>query len=151
MTVRLHTVALRETTVTTLCLAAVAIHVAYDSFIQLQPGTSAGDHVVCGLLPLALLALAAAASRRCRGARRAAVAFAAGVFGIVAGIEAAYYTMNGGPSGDDYTGIVALAAGIILITVGGLTLWRTRRMDGSRRRHYLRRSLMCGATAILGL
>ena len=38
--------------------AALALHVADDRFIHPQPGTSAGDHLVSGLVPLALLALA---------------------------------------------------------------------------------------------
>ena len=36
----------------------VALHVADDSFLQPQPGTSAGDHLVSGLVPLAGLGAA---------------------------------------------------------------------------------------------
>ena len=45
----------------------IALHVADDSFIQPQPGTSAGDHLVSGLVPLAVLALAEGAYPRVRG------------------------------------------------------------------------------------
>ena len=45
-----------------LSLALVSLHVVDDNFLQPQPGTSAGDHVVSGLVPLALLVVAAAAS-----------------------------------------------------------------------------------------
>ncbi len=42
-------------------LGVIALHVVDDSFVQPQPGTSAGDHLVSGLVPLGALALAAAA------------------------------------------------------------------------------------------
>ena len=37
---------------------ALALHVADDSFLQPEPGTSAGDHLAGGLVPVALLAAA---------------------------------------------------------------------------------------------
>ena len=70
----------RRFTAFRLGVAAIALHVIDDAFLQPQPGTSAGDHLVTGLVPLALLALAAWAihaaerrpPRRARpGARRA--------------------------------------------------------------------------------
>ena len=63
-------------------LALIAIHVIDDSFVQPQAGTSASDHLVSGLVPLALLALAAWAYPRLRGGRQGAMALAFGVFGI---------------------------------------------------------------------
>jgi hypothetical protein len=38
-----------------LAIGVVAIHVADDNFLQPQPGTSAGDHLVSGLVPIAVL------------------------------------------------------------------------------------------------
>ena len=38
-------------------LVVVALHVVDDNFVQPQPGTSAADHLVSGLVPLALLVL----------------------------------------------------------------------------------------------
>ena len=52
-------------------LAVVALHVADDNFLQPQPGTSAADHLVSGLVPLAVLALAAWAYPRLRAGFRA--------------------------------------------------------------------------------
>jgi len=137
------------TRLATCCFAVIALHVVDDNFLQPQPGASAGNHLVSGLVPLILLALAAAGYRRGQGARRAAAALTVGVFGVVAGGEAAYYTLNGRPSGDDYTGLAALAAGITLVAVAGVTLWSTRRMDGSRRRRYLLRALIAVAAALI--
>ena len=67
-------------------VAAIALHVLDDSFLQPPPGTSAGDHLVSGLVPLAVLALAAWTYPRMRGGRRGAMALTFGAFGIVAGI-----------------------------------------------------------------
>jgi hypothetical protein len=47
------------------------VHVLDDNFVQPQPGTSAGDHVVSGLVRLAVLGLAMWAYPRLRGGRRA--------------------------------------------------------------------------------
>jgi hypothetical protein len=68
-----------------LCVAAIAAHVIDDSFVQPEPGTSAGDHLVSGLAPLAVLAAAAWAYGRVRAGTRGTLALVLGVFGIVAG------------------------------------------------------------------
>jgi hypothetical protein len=138
--------ALTETVVARVAIGAIALHVADDSFFQPQPGTSAGDHVVSGLVPLAVLALAAWAYPRLRAGFRATIALLLGIFGIVAGVEAVYYTTKDGPSGDDFTGLLSIPAGIVLLAVGVVTLWRSRKTADSRRRRYLRRSLIAVGT-----
>ena len=40
-----------------LAAGAIAVHVIDDNFAQPNPGTTAGDHLVSGLVPLAVLAL----------------------------------------------------------------------------------------------
>jgi hypothetical protein len=75
----------------------VALHVADDSFLQPQPGTTAGDHLVSGLVPLAVLAMATVAYARVRDRARAVIALLVGYFGIVVGIEGAYYTTRIAP------------------------------------------------------
>ena len=123
-------------------LGLIALHIADDNFIQPQPGTSATDHAVSGLVPLAALGLAAWIYPRLRAGARAAVALVLGILGIVAGIEAVYYAKNGGLSGDDFTGLLAIAAGLGLIGLGVVTLWSSRRTNDTRRRRYLRRVLL---------
>jgi uncharacterized protein len=139
---------LTESMLARVAIGLVALHVADDNFLQPQPGTSAGDHLVSGLVPLAVLVLAAWFYPRLRAGLRATVALFLGGFGVVSGVEAGYYTAKGGPSGDDFTGFLAIAAGILLIGVGVVTLWRTRRRDDSHARRYLRRLLLAvGAVA----
>jgi hypothetical protein len=129
---------------------AIALHVADDSFFQPQPGTSAGDHLVSGLVPLAALVLAAAAYRRGRAGFRAAIALTVGLLGTVAGAgEAGYYALKVGPSGDDYTGLLAIPAGLVLLALGARTLWRTRRLEETRWRRYVRRSLIGALAAVV--
>jgi dienelactone hydrolase len=70
------------------------------------------------------------------------------VFGAVAGIEAVYYLQAGRASGDDYTGFAAIPAGLLLLVLGVRTLWRTRRVDDSLRRRYLRRLLTAVAVVV---
>ena len=63
-------------------------------------------------MPLAALALAAAVYPRARAGVRAAIALLIGMFGIVAGLEAWHYTREVGASGDDYSGLLAIPAGV---------------------------------------
>lgn len=138
-----------ETTVAWSSIGLVALHVADDNFLQPQPGTSAGDHLASGLVPLAVLALAAWGYSRLRAGFRAAIALSVGVFGVVAGVEAVYYTTKGGPSGDDFTGLASIPAGLLLVGVGAVTLWRTRRTEDRLHRRYVRRLLLTVAALVV--
>ena len=131
----------RETVLFWIALALVALHVIDDNYLQPQPGTSPGDHLVSGLVPLALIGLAAWAYPRLSGGRRGALALFTGPLAIATGIEAFHYTREVGPSGDDFTGLLTLAAGLLLIGLGAVTLWRTRRTEGSLAWRYPRRAL----------
>jgi uncharacterized protein len=135
----------RETVLFLIGIALIAIHVLDDNYIQPQPGMSPGDHVVSGLVPLALLGVAGWAYPRLRGSWRGALALLIGPLGIAAGSEAFYYSREVGPSGDDFTGLLAIAAGVLLIGLGAVTLWRTRRTEGSLPWRYARRALLAAA------
>src|SRR6187397_488910 len=92
--------------------ALVALHVLDDTLLQPPAGTTAADHLVGALVPTALLAAAAWGFGRVRAGWRAVLALSVGVFGIGMGmIEAGYYTTTVGPSGDDFTGLLAIPAG----------------------------------------
>jgi hypothetical protein len=129
-------------------LALIALHVLDDNFVQPEPGTSAADHLVSGLVPLGMLGLSAWAYPRLRGAWQGAMALAFGVLGIAAGSEGFHYAREVGPSGDDFTGLLCLPAGVLLLGVGAVTLWRTRRTEGSLWWRYPRRALI-GAAAVV--
>jgi uncharacterized protein len=139
----------RETVAVLVALALIALHVIDDNFLQPQPGMSPGDHLVSGLVPLALLGLAAWAYPRLRGGSRGTLALLFGVLGILGGIEAAHYIGTVGPSGDDFTGLLSAAAGLLLLGIGAVTLWRTRRTEGNRAWRYARRGLLGAATLVV--
>ncbi len=144
---RLH----RQRLVFLVAVAVIALHVLDDSFIQPEPGTSAGDHLVSGLVPLAALGIAAVAYGRIAPAWRAALALVIGLFGIMAGLEGWHYTMKVGASGDDYTGLLALPAGVVLVLLGLVSLWQSRRTEGTRGRRYLRRALVGTAGLVVAI
>jgi hypothetical protein len=131
-----------ETGLARLALAIGALHVVDDNFLQPQPGTSAGDHLAGGLVQTAFFVLAAWAYPRLRPGARATLAIPVGLFMIVMGVgEAGYYSLERGPSGDDFTGLLAIPAGVLLVAIGLVTLWRSRK-GGSRVRRYVRRAFL---------
>ena len=145
----------RETTLAAAGTAVIAAHVLDDNFLQPESGTSATDHLISGLVPLAVLLAFATTYPRLRAGLRAAIAIPLGLLGIVASLgEAGYYSLQSGPSGDDYTGLLVPAAGLLLIAVGAATLWTTRRTDDGHLRRYARRlvkSAVAFVVAYVGL
>jgi uncharacterized protein len=126
----------------------VGIHVADDSFLQPNHGVSALDHLPGGLMLLALVAAAIAAYPRMRAGFRALIAFVLGYLGVLGGVEALYYGREVGLSGDDYTGLLSIPAGLVLIGLGAVTLWRSRRRDDRLWWRYSRRLLLAAAAAL---
>jgi fermentation-respiration switch protein FrsA (DUF1100 family) len=145
-----HACGRRERALVLPAIGLIALHVVDDSFVQPQPGTSAADHLVSGLVPLAVLALAAVAYPRLRAGWRAVMALVLGLFGLATASEAWYYAREVGASGDDYTGLVAIPAGLALLAVGVVTLWTSRRLDERMPRRYGRRALVGVAGLIVG-
>src|SRR5690242_10366595 len=100
----------------------VALHVLDDTLVQPPAGTTAVDHLVGAMVPTALLGAAMWCFGRARAGWRAVLALSIATFGIgIGAIEAGYYTIAVGPSGDDFSGLLAILAGALL---GGLGLWR---------------------------
>jgi fermentation-respiration switch protein FrsA (DUF1100 family) len=138
-----------ETSLAVSGFVIVAVHVLDDRFFQPQPGTAAADHLVSGLVPTAVLLGVAVAYPRLRAGLRASLAIGLGLFGVVTGIEAVHYLDAGRFSGDDYTGLLAIPAGLLLIGIGAVTLWRSRRVDGSPTRRWTRQ-ILWAVVALLG-
>ena len=133
---------LTETRLARIALGIGALHVVDDNFLQPQPGTSAGDHLVGGLIQTAFFVSLAWAYPRLRPGLRGTLAIFVGLFMVVMGAgEAGYYTRENGPSGDDYTGLLAIPAGLLLVGIGLFTLW-TSRKGGSLIRRYARRAAL---------
>ena len=135
------TPARRATALFRFAVGLLAVHVLDDRFLQPQPGTSAGDHLVSGLVPLALLGLAAWAFPRLRAGARGSLALVLVLPAILSGSEALYYGGKTGLSGDDWTGLLAMAAAPVLLGLGTWALWTSRRLDAPLVRRYGRRAL----------
>ena len=126
--------------------AAVALHLADDSFLQPAHGVAAGDHLASGGVPLLALGVAALAYPRVRPGLRAVLALLTAIAGLLSGfLESGYHLSTVGLSDDDYTGLVAGVAGLVLVGLAAQTLWRSRRSGPTRPRQYLRRTLVGAA------
>jgi hypothetical protein len=147
---RLVAFATSEYGVFSVALGAVALHVVDDNYVNPERGMSAGDHLVSGLVPLAVFALAAWAYPRLRAGVRASIAITIGLLALAAGVaEGLYSTIEVGPKGDDYTGLLTVVAGLVLVGLGAVTLWRTRKLDRPRWWRYLRRTLIAFAALLV--
>ena len=139
-----------ETLVALGAFGLIAVHLVDDSFLQREPGTAVADHLVSGLVPLAVLAGAAVAYPRLRPGLRAVLAVVLGILGIVSGVvEAAFYGPKEGLSGDDFSGLVAALAGLCLVVLGVVTAWRARKLDHPLVWRYGRR-LLLGLASVAG-
>jgi dienelactone hydrolase len=143
------TVGPRERWLVGIALVLIALHIVDDSFLQPQPGTSAGDHLVSGLVPLAVIVGLGVGYLRWRPGVRAVVAALLGAFGVTVGAEAVYYVSEGDFGGDDFTGLLAIAAGLALLCCALVVLWRSRRADGRRWWRYTRRLLLAVAAVVV--
>jgi hypothetical protein len=130
-------------------LAVVGLHVLDESFLQPEQGVSPTEHLVSGLVPLALLAWLGLSYARLRPGVRAAWTLLAGYFGAVVGTESVYYAVSSGPSGDDFTGLAAAAAGLLLLGIGAVTLWRSRRTEHGLLRRLVRRGAIAVGVLLL--
>ena len=125
-----------------------AIHVVDDNFLQPQPGTSAADHLVGGLVQVAAFVALAWAYPRFRAGIRGTLAVFVGLFIVVMGAgEAGYYLRHDRLSGDDYTGLLLIPAGLLLAGICLVTLWKSRK-GGSRLRRYARRTGLALASLV---
>ena len=131
-----------------LALGLVAIPILDDNFVHPEPGTSAGDHLLSGLVPLAVLAAVGLLVPRLRAGVRAATYMTLGAIALAVGFPGIYYISEGGASFDDYTALLAFPASVILLASGPVILWRARLTGGSRRRRYLRRLLKMVIAAV---
>jgi len=136
----------------TAAMALIGLWVADDAFVNREPGTSAADHLVSGLVPLALLAASAAVHPRLRPGWRAALALAWAPCAIAAGVaDGVRHVAIDGFSGDDGTAILAGLAGVALLVLGVGTLWRHRRRDERPLRRWLRRAGVTAAAAFVAV
>ena len=145
----------REVISVRVALGFVALAVADDAFVHPEQGTAAEDHVVSGILPLAIAGVLALVYPRLRAGARGAIAIVAGLLAATAGVADGYrHVVVDRMAGDDLTAMLAALAGAVLIGLGVHTLWSSRRLDERPLRRYLRRTgvaLLAGVATIFAL
>ena len=86
-------------------MAVVALAILDDAFGHPEPGTTAGDHLVSGLVPVAIAAGARPGYPRLRAGLRGAVALVCGVLAMTAGVVDGFrHVAVDTLAGDDVTG-----------------------------------------------
>jgi hypothetical protein len=108
-------------------LVVIAVAVFDDAFVSTEPGVVAGDHLASGLVPLAAAGLLIAFAPRICARLRGWLALFTGSLAIA-----------GGLADRSFTAVTAALAGMALVVLGVVTLWRARHMDGSRARRIAR-------------
>jgi hypothetical protein len=130
-------------------MAAAALWVLDDAFWHREPGTSVGEHLAGGVVPVALAGLLALAYPLRGAGARAVVALGAGTLMIVVGVvDGARHVAVDRLGGDDVTAILTGVAGAVLVVLGAAVLWRSRRLDERPPRRYLRRALVGAVAAV---
>jgi hypothetical protein len=118
----------RESVLFALAMAVIAVGVLDDAFVSPEPGTTAADHAVSGLVPVAVALGLAVVYPRQRPVLRGLVAIACGALAVTAGIaDGIRHAAIDRLSGDDLTAILAALAGLLLVALGVATLWRGRK------------------------
>ena len=152
MTHRLREFVADEVRIFQVATAVIVIAVADDAFVHREPGTTAAGHLASGLIPIAIAFTAACAYPRLRAGVRASVALIFGAFALDAGVvDGIRHVATNTLSGDDVTAILAAIAGVGLLALGAVTLWRTRRLDEHHLRRYARRTLETAAAIVIGV
>jgi acetyl esterase/lipase len=103
--------------------AAALLHALDDAFLNRQPGVGLGQHWLAAAISLVVGVGAALGFPRLRPGFRAAISVVFGAFAIVNGALHAAHISVDGAAGSDYTGVVALAAGIALVLLGLAIPW----------------------------
>ena len=135
----------RELQLFTAAAIVVTVHAVTDSFVALEPGVQPADHLPRGLVTLALLAVFVGLFVRARPGIRAVLALVLGTLALEGFALALAGARAVGPGGDDWTGFALGPAGAVLVGLGVMLLWQSRRRQGRR---HLRRLLVAAAAAL---
>ena len=107
-----------ETTAFRAATAVAILHALDDAFLNRQPGVDLDQHALAAVISLAAGTGAVVAFPRLRPGFRAATSFMFGVLAIVNGALHVRHISLDGAAASDYTGVLALAAGVVLVLLG---------------------------------
>jgi fermentation-respiration switch protein FrsA (DUF1100 family) len=106
--------------------ALVLVHALDDAFFNRQPGVDLGQHALAAVIALAVGLAGAGAFPFLRPGLRAALALLFGVLAFVNGVLHLGHIATVGPVVNDFTGVLAAAAGALLVGIGVTIPWRHR-------------------------
>jgi poly(3-hydroxybutyrate) depolymerase len=131
-----------EALVFTGATAAALLHALDDAFFHRQPGVPVGQHATAAALSLALALGAVYVFPYARPGLRSAIAFLFGALATVNGMLHVKHIADSGAAASDLTGVLAAAAGAVLIALAIFIPWRHRGEGAtSRRRRWAYRIL----------
>ena len=122
-----------ETAVFRIATGVALLHALDDAFLNRQPGVDIGQHALAAIISLVAGIAAILAFPRLRPGIRAATSLTLGVLAIVNGALHGKHVSIDGASASDYTGVFALAAGVLLVGLG-LAIPIVHRGEGARTR-----------------
>jgi uncharacterized protein len=108
----------RETLAFRGATAVALLHALDDAFLNRQPGVNLDQHALAAVISLAAGIAAIVAFPRLRPGFRAGIALLFGVLAIVNGVLHVAHISVDGAAASDYTGVLALAAGVVLVILG---------------------------------
>ena len=115
---RMRRLAFGETAVFRGALLIALLHALDDAFLNRQPGVPIDQHAVAAGLAVGIGGLVIVSFPRMRPGLRAASALALGVFAVVNGALHVAHIAVDELGGSDATGVLALAAGAVLVLLG---------------------------------
>lgn len=107
-----------ETAVFRVATALVLLHALDDALLNRQPGVPASQHAIAGLISLGTGIGAMVVFPRLRPGLRAAISLVCGVLATVNGALHVKHVSVDGAAASDYTGVLAVLAGVVLIALG---------------------------------
>jgi uncharacterized protein len=132
-----------ETLVFGVATALILVHALDDAFVHRGPGLGLGQHALAAAISVAAAVGGVLAFPSLRPGLRAGLAFAFGGLACVNGILHVVHVADDGAAGSDVTGLLAAAAGAVLVGLAAFIPWRhrgERATSGPRR--WLRRALV---------
>ena len=128
-------------------------HALDDAFLLPGPGVPLTQHALAAAIALVSTVVAVVAFPRLRPGVRAAIAFTFGVLALVNGGRHLHHVVLDGATANDLTGIMAMAAGVVLV---GLAAWIPFRHRGqgaatARRRWAIRAALVPAAVVAVAI
>ena len=107
-----------ETLVFSAATAVALLHALDDAFLNRQPGVDLDQHALAAVISLAAGVAGIVGFPRLRPGLRAGISLAFGAFAIVNGALHVAHISVDGAAASDYTGVFALAAGVVLVALG---------------------------------